>query len=117
VDEAHPATPLPITSLSISYGDGTYANTYPEQATVVVSQGTSSTATVTPDKQKEAEGGYPLSIATDGTTEEVYVALLPESKATIYSFSLESGTNTYTGTATAHLIAGEFVVAELKLND
>lgn len=32
------------------------------------------------------------------------------------TFRLESGENIYTGTATAHLIAGEFVVAEkLKL--
>ena len=33
VDKDEPGTPLPITSLSISYGDGTYANTYPETPT------------------------------------------------------------------------------------
>ena len=45
------------------------------------------------------------------------VALFPEAAATEYSFRLESGTNIYIGTATAQLNAGEFVVAELKLND
>ena len=113
VDDSDPlGTPLTITSLSISYGDGTYANTYPEKATVVVSHETNYTATVTPDKKSEAAGGKPLAISPTGTTTEVYVALLPEANETIYSFSLESGENTYTGTATAQLNAGEFVVAE-----
>ena len=116
VDKDAPGTQLPVTSLSISYGDGTYANTYPEQATVTVTQGTPCTVAVTPTNQSKAEGGYPLSISPSGNPKEVYVALLPESKATIYSFSLESGSETYTGTATAQLIAGEYVVATgLKL--
>ena len=114
VDESD--QPLTITSLSISYGDGTYANTYPEQATVTVTQGTSSTATVIPDKKSTSAGGYALSVAPTGNPEEVYVALLPEATATTYSFRLESGEDTYTGTATAQLIAGEYVVATgLKL--
>ena len=116
VDKDEPGTPLPITSLSISYGDGTYANTYPETATVTVTQGTSSTATVIPDKKSTSAGGYALAISPDGNPEEVYVALLPEATATKYSFRLESGENIYTGTATARLIAGEYVVAtNLKL--
>ncbi len=116
VDKDEPGTPLTITSLSISYGDGTYTGTYPGTATVTVTQGTPCTVTVTPTNQSKAEGGYPLSISPSGNPKEVYVALLPESKATIYSFSLESGENTYTGTATAQLIAGEYVVATgLKL--
>ncbi len=116
VDKDYPGTPLPITSLSISYGDGTYANTYPETATVTVTQGTPCTATVTPIKKSTAESGYPLTVAPTGNPMEVYVALLPEATATTYSFRLESGTDTYTGTATARLIAGEYVVAtNLKL--
>ena len=116
VDEAHPATPLPVTSLSISYGDGTYANTYPETATVTVTQGTPCTVTVTPDKKSTSAGGYALSVAPTGNPTEVYVALLPEANATTYFFRLESGENIYTGTATARLIAGEYVVATgLKL--
>ena len=114
VDESN--QPLTITSFSISYGDGTYANTYPETATVTVTQGTPCTATVTPIKKSTAEGGYPLTVAPTGNPMEVYVALLPKADATEYSFRLESGSETYTGTATARLIAGEYVVAtNLKL--
>ena len=114
VDESN--QPLTITSLSISYGDGTYANTYPETATVTVTQGTSSTATVIPDKKSTSAGGYALAISPDGNPEEVYVALFPEATATTYSFSVTSGENTYTGTATAQLNAGEYVAAtNLKL--
>lgn len=116
VDKDYPGTPLPITSLSISYGDGTYANTYPGTATVTVTQGTPCTVTVTPDKKSTLAGGNPLAISPSGDLTEVYVVLLPEADATKYSFHLESGTDTYTGTATARLIAGEYVVAHnLKL--
>ncbi len=114
VDESN--QPLTITSLSISYGDGTYANTYPGTATVTVTQGTPCTVAVTPTNQSKAEGGYALAISPDGNPTEVYVALLPEATATTYSFRLESGENIYTGTATARLVAGEYVVAtNLKL--
>ncbi len=110
VDESN--QPLTITSLSISYGDGTYIDTYPATATVTVTRGTPCTVALTP-----SAGGYPLAISPTGTTPtEVYVALFPEAAATTYSFSLESGTGTYTGTATAQLNAGEYVVAtNLKL--
>ena len=110
VDESN--QPLTITSLSISYGDGTYTGTYPGTATVTVTRGTPCTVALTP-----SAGGYPLAISPTGTTPtEVYVALFPEAAATTYSFSLESGTGTYTGTATAQLNAGEYVVAtNLKL--
>ena len=116
VDKDQPETLLPVTSLTISYGDGTYANTYPETATVTVTQGTSSTATVTPDKKSTSAEGNPLSIAPTSDPKEVYVALFPEADATKYSFRLESGEYTYTGTATARLVAGEYVAAtNLKL--
>ena len=114
VDESD--QPLTITSLSISYGDGTYANTYPGTARVTVTQGTPCTVAVTPTNQSKAEGGYALAISPDGNPKEVYVALFPEATATEYSFRLESGEDIYTGTATARLIAGEYVVAHnLKL--
>lgn len=116
VDKDAPGTQLPVTSLTISYGDGTYANTYPETATVTVTQGTPCMATVTPDKKSTSAGGSALSVVPTGNPTEVYVALLPEADATKYSFRLESGENIYTGTATARLIAGEYVVATgLKL--
>ncbi len=115
VDKDYPGTPLPITSLSISYNGGDYANTYPETATVTVTQGTPCTATVTPDKKSTEKGGNALAISPSDDL-EVYVALLPEATATTYSFRLESGENIYTGTATARLNAGEYVAAtNLKL--
>ena len=116
VDETHPATPLPVSSLSISYGDGDYAGTYPETATVTVTQGTPCTVAMTPVKKSKAAGGNVLSILPDGNPKEVYVALFPEANPTKYFFQLESGSETYTGSATAQLIAGEYVVAtNLKL--
>ena len=111
VDKDHLGTPLQITSLSISYGDGTYANTYPGTATVTVTQGTPCTVTVIPDKKSTEEEGNALAISPSGDLTEVYVALFPEATVTTYSFHLESGTDTYTGTARAQLIAGEYVVA------
>ena len=114
VDESD--QPLPITSLSISYYDGDYAGTYPETATVTVTQGTPCTVAVTPVNQSKEAGGYALAISPTGNPMEVYVALFPEATATTYSFRLTSGEDTYTGTATAQLIAGEYVVAtNLKL--
>ncbi len=108
--------PLTITSLSISYGDGTYIDTYPATATVTVTQGTPCTVAVTPTNQSKAAGGYALSVVPTGNPTEVYVALFPEANETTYSFRLESGENIYTGTATARLVAGEYVVAtNLKL--
>ena len=116
VDKDYLGTQLPVKSLSISYNGGTYANTYPETATVTVTQGTSSTATVIPDKKSTEEEGNALAISPSSDLTEVYVALFPEATATTYSFRLESGEDTYTGTATAQLIAGEYVVATgLKL--
>ena len=111
VDKNYPGTPLPITSLSISYGGGTYAGTYPGTATVTVTQGTPCTVTVIPDKKSTAEEGNALAISPTGNPKEVYVALFPEATATTYSFRLESGEDIYTGTATAQLNAGEYVVA------
>ena len=115
-DKDAPGTQLSVTSLSISYGDGDYSGTYPETATVTVTQGTPCTAAMTPVQKSAIAGGYPLTVAPTGDLMEVYVALLPEATATTYSFRLESGENTYTGTATARLVAGEYVVATgLKL--
>ena len=111
VDETHPATPLPVSSLSISYGGGDYAGTYPGTATVTVKQGTPCTVAMNLVKKSKAAGGNVLSILPDGNPKEVYVALFPEADATKYSFRLESGSETYTGTATARLVAGEYVVA------
>lgn len=116
VDETHPDTPLPVSSLSISYYGGDYAGTYPGTATVTVKHGTPCTVAMTPVKKSKAAGGNVLSILPEGNPKEVYVALFPEENPTKYVFQLESGENIYTGTATARLVAGEYVVAtNLKL--
>jgi hypothetical protein len=103
---------LPITSLQIKKG-GTgspYIGTYPQQGTVSIAQSVSAWD-VSVDPEWEITGGKPLTIDTKGANPtEVYVALFPDMGAT-YSFTVTSGGNTYTGTATATLNEGEYVPA------
>ena len=120
VDKDHPGTPLPITSLKISIGGTSlYIGTYPQQGTVSIAQNVSAW-NVSVDPEWEITGGKPLTIDTKGVNPtEVYVALFPDMGAT-YSFTVTSTTGaatdgTYTGTATATLNEGEYVVAPLKL--
>ncbi len=117
VDKDHPGTSLPITSLQIKKG-GTgspYTGTYPQQGTVSIAQNVSAwDVSVGPEWKASDNGGKPLTITPTGSPTEVYVALFPEMGAT-YSFTVTSGGNTYTGTATATLNEGEYVVAPLKL--
>ena len=111
VDKDHPGTPLPISTLQISYGGGGYVGTYPQQGTVSIAQNVSAwDVSVEPERKTTAAGGTPLTITPAGNPTEVYVALFPDDEAT-YSFTVTSGGNTYTGTATATLNEGEFVRA------
>ncbi|MBQ7672906.1 MAG: hypothetical protein IJS49_07505 [Paludibacteraceae bacterium] len=56
-----------------------------------------------------------LTIDAGGVT-EVYVALLPTTDSRTYNFTVTSGSSIYTGTASALLKKGEYVVATgLKL--
>ena len=103
--------------LSISVSGGYYAGTYPQEGTVSIAQNVSAwDVSVDPEWKTTGEGGIPLTIDTQGANPtEVYVALFPDMGAT-YSFTVISGGNTYTGTATATLNEGEFVPATgLKL--
>ena len=112
-DKDHPGTLLPISTLEIKIGgEAYYVNTYPQQGTVSIAQSVSAwDVSVDPEWETTGEGGKPLTIDTKGANpEEVYVALFPDDGAT-YSFTVTSGENTYTGTATATLNAGEFVPA------
>ena len=113
VDQTAPGTPLPITSLQIKKG-GTgspYIGTYPQQGTVSIAQNVSAwDVSVEPEWKTTAAGGTPLTITPAGNPTEVYVALFPDDGAT-YSFTVTSGGNTYTGTATATLNEGEYVPA------
>ncbi len=123
-DKDAPGTSLPISSLQIKKG-GTgspYIGTYPQQGTVSIAQNVSAwDVSVDPEWETPAEGGKPLTIDTKGVNPtEVYVALFPDMGVT-YSFTVISNTDnaatdgTYTGTATATLNEGEYVVAPLKL--
>lgn len=104
---------LPINTLTISYGGaGSDAGKYPQSATVEVTNMTTNTAA---EAVKVDGSTIPLTINAGGAT-EVYVALLPEIASRIYNFTVTSGSDTYTGTAEAHLKKGEYVPATgLKL--
>ena len=116
-DKDHPGTSLPITSLQIKIGGSgnPYIGTYPQQGTVSIAQNVSTwNVSVVPEWKASDKGGTPLTITPTGTPKEVYVALFPDMGAT-YSFTVTSGGETYTGTATATLNEGEFVPATIKL--
>jgi hypothetical protein len=110
-DKDNPGTSLPISTLKISIGGTSlYIGTYPQQGTVSIAQN-EPTWDVSVDPEWEITGGKPLTIDTKGANPtEVYVALFPDMGAT-YSFTVTSGGNTYTGTATATLNEGEYVPA------
>lgn len=113
VDEEE--TPLSVQTLTISYtkdGSGFNAGTYPQSASIVVSQSNAQESVVA----QGVSGADKLSLSASGKT-EVYVALLPTGKR---SFTFEVTTpdgNTYSGTASAKQNEGEFVIASgLKLS-
>jgi hypothetical protein len=85
---------------------------YPQKGTVSIAQNVAAwDVSVEPNEETLTS---PLTITPDGTPTEVYVALFPITEQP-YKFTVTSGGNTYTGTATATLNAGEYVVASLKL--
>ncbi len=106
-DKDHPGTSLPISTLQISYGGGgLYDGKYPQKGTVSIAQNVSAwDVSVEPNELTS-----PLTITPDGTPTEVYVALFPKTEQP-YKFTVISGGETYTGTATAVLKEGEFVPA------
>jgi hypothetical protein len=108
-------TPLSVKTLTISYtknGSGFEAGTYPQSASIVVSQSNTQESVVA----LGVPGSGKLSLNASGKT-EVYVALLPTGKR---SFTFEVTTpdgKAYSGTASAKLNEGEFVIAPLKLSE
>ena len=125
-DETAPGTSLPISTLKIGYytNGGLYDGMYPQDGTVSIAQNVSAwDVFVDPDWKTTGEGGKPLTIDTKGVNPTaVYVALFPiyAEDGVIYNFTVTSATGaatdgTYTGTATATLNEGEYVVAPLKL--
>ena len=103
---------LPITTLKINYGgDGSDANTYPQTATVDVTNMTENSAV----QAATATSAEFLTIAASEAT-EVYVALMPTIASRTYNFTVTNDNGIYTGTAEAWLKKGEYVPATgLKL--
>ena len=104
---------LPINTLAISYGgSGLDAGKYPQAATVAISY-------LTAPKDTHASGTNitaPLTISAGGAT-EVYIALLPTAAERTFNFTVTNDNGTYSGTAWATLVEGEYVEATgLKLN-
>ena len=105
---------LPISKLQISYGGGgLYDGKYPQKGTVSIAHNQTTGETVVEQITKETPTS-PLTINPTGSPEEVYVALFPQTEQP-YKFTVTSGGETYTGTATAILNEGDYVVASLKL--
>ena len=109
------STIIPIKTLAISYGgSGSDSNTYPQSASVAISENTAQTDI----HVVGVTGSSPLTITCPSAQNEVYVALLPTpSGERTYNFTVTTPSDeTYSGTARATLHEGEYVVAtELKL--
>jgi hypothetical protein len=106
---------IPIKSLSISYGGtGSDVGTYPQTATVAIGANTEQADVHATGAAGSSEA---LTVTCPSVQDAVYVALLPTAAPRTFSFSVSDGSgNTYTGTAKAKLIEGEYVVATgLKL--
>ena len=107
------ANAIPIQTLEISYSTGDANNgKYPQSATVAIGVNTA-------QDDVHATGAditAPLTITASGQT-EVYVALLPTAAQRTFNFTVSDGNGgTYTGTAKATLVEGEYVAATgLKL--
>ena len=109
------STIIPINTLAISYGgSGSDSNTYPQSASVAISENTAKNDI----HAVGVPGTTPLTITCPSAQSEVYVALLPTpSGERTYNFTVTTpSAETYSGTARATLHEGEYVVAtELKL--
>ena len=102
---------IPIQTLSISYGGtGSDAGTYPQSATVEC-------GVLTVQTDVHASGVASNSpLLLEGSGEAFYVALLPTTGQRTFNFTVTNTNGTYTGTANATLVEGEYVDATgLKL--
>ena len=102
---------IPIQTLSISYGGtGSDAGTYPQSATVAIGANTEQTDV----HATGVASNSPLLL--EGSGEAFYVALLPTAAQRTFNFTVTNASGTYSGTAKATLVEGEYVVATgLKL--
>ena len=118
IDESN-SSPISVKTLSIGFTNGVVgqadAGKYPQSATVTPYEDqTQVHATAV------TGSSTPLTIKLSPASNEVYVALLPTptdaTQPISFTFTVNDGTNTYSGTAKAHLHEGKYVVATgLKL--
>lgn len=116
-------TAIPVKTLNVGYYD-----TERNVPTVY-----SHTATLTPIKEKGAikdivnpadielvpgtfSGLLTVTLPATVTTDSVYVALLPVNEKSDFYFSVTGSEGTFTGTAKAKLLAGNYYPVELKLS-
>lgn len=121
VDKAHDNAPVNVKSLAISYD--TAGGGYPQKATVATKTTQSEVHAVGEDQE---EYGYKkLNITLPAATKEgVYVALVPggtpntdktDGRLKFFFSVTDDDRKTYTGTAKAVLVEGEFVNATIKV--
>lgn len=102
--------------LSICYADKGYGdfgeNTYPTSTSITLSSGDIFENVIAIGKLDPNE--EILTIDNSNGLNEVYVALFPTGTRD-YKFSVMNDNGTFVGKATANLIAGKFVLGNLKL--
>jgi hypothetical protein len=118
---------ITVKELKISFSNGvTYpyvtcsANTYPQLAQVSVLDNENNAIAQDNVHATPVAGSTPLTITLTSASTEVYVAMLPTptdaTQPISFDFTVNDGTNNYSGTAKAHLHEGKYVVATgLKL--
>ena len=107
---------IPIQTLTISYGgSGSDAGKYPQTATVAIIENNDILSQADVHAEGVA-GNSPLLLEGLRDASEVYVALLPTTGQRTFNFTVTNTNGTYTGTAKATLVEGEYVDATgLKL--
>ncbi len=108
--------PILVKKLSICYADKGYGdlgeNTYPTSTSITLSSGDIFENVIAIGKLDPDE--KILTIDNSNGLNEVYVALFPTGTRD-YKFSVMNENDTFVGKATANLIAGKFVLGNLKL--
>jgi hypothetical protein len=110
---------IPIQTLTISYGGtGSDVGRYPQSATVaVIDKEDDSIIKAQADVHAAGvEGDGALTVTCSTAQDAVYVALLPTTGQRTFNFTVTNASGTYSGTAKATLVEGEYVEATgLKL--
>lgn len=112
---------IPVKTLSLEYADmfnTLYKSGYPLTGTVNPFKTVNNATTIVPLEEICVTAESPDAPLTfnfgDETSDVVYAALFPVSNQ-LFHFTVNDGTDTYTGTATATLNAGKYYPVTLKL--